>query len=80
MARAAAKIRLKTTTSSTAPSATDLAMFSGKMCRMVSCALSLLTGIVSALGVAGSWTPTPALVRLMAPSPRKIAIVVTISK
>ena len=36
MARATAKIRLKTTTCSTALSATDLAMFSGKMCRMVS--------------------------------------------
>ena len=42
IARAIAKIRLKTTTSSTALSATALAMFSGKTCRMVSSALSLL--------------------------------------
>ena len=36
-----------------------------------------MTGAVSALVVAGSCTPTPALLRLMAPSPRKIAMVVT---
>ena len=53
MASATAKMRLKTTTCSTAPSATDLAMFSGKMCRMVSCALSLLTGTVSRSGRGG---------------------------
>ena len=80
MARATAKIRLKTTTSSTAPSATDFAMFSGKMCRMVSCALSFVTGAVSAVVDGGNCTPTPALLMLMAASPRKIAMVVTISK
>src|SRR5579862_2725964 len=72
IARATAKIRLKTTTCNTAPSATDLAMFSGKMWRMVSSALSLPTEPVSAVDVTGNCTPTPALLRLMAASPRKI--------
>ena len=54
MASATAKIRLKTTTCSTAPSATDLAMFSGKTCRIVSSALSLPTEEVSRCRRSGS--------------------------
>ncbi len=70
----------KTTICNTWFSATDLAMFSGNACRMMSDAVGLTVGSFSVAAAAGSWTPTPALLRLIATRPMSSARVVTISK
>ena len=69
-----------TTTWSTCPSAIDLAMFSGKMCWMISEGVSGFASSFSWAGTGGSLIPLPACEMLIAASPMKSAIVVTISK
>ncbi len=80
-ARPMAKRMLKTTICNTWPSAIDLAMFSGKMCRMVSSSPEGGgTSSFSVCPVSGNLIPTPAWLILMATSPMRRASVVTISK
>ena len=72
---------LNTTTCNTWPSATDLAIFSGKTWSRMS--VTVCRGAAascSACAVGGSLTPTPALLTLMAAKPMNSATVVTTSK
>src|SRR5260370_15887 len=79
-ARAMAKRMLKTTTCKTWFSATDLAMFSGKMSMMSCVAVCGVALSDSAVAEGGRRTPSPARLMLMAAKPMSRAMVETISK
>ena len=71
---------LNSTICSTCPSATDLAMFSGNMWRIMSVKLCLLAGRLLKSACVGICKPTPAWLMLMAIKPIASATVVTTSK
>ena len=80
IASAIPKIILKTTICKTCPSAIDLAIFSGKICRIISLNVCGGTFSSSSWAPVGIDIPIPAFEILIAASPIKRAIVVTTSK